>query len=116
MKRSGLMTSKVVDLRASDIIQVPVENCKIIDIQAVPSQMYDRKQKLFKIKVSPQSGPWSNCEGEFIIGSMEDMVVVEKYQPPGLLSRIASAVAAYITRSRKPKLEELPSPKHELWS
>lgn len=113
-KRTGLMTSKVVDLNTSDIIQVPVEDCTILGIKPVPSQMYDRKQKLFEIKVVPRSGPWVNCEGTFIIGSMEDMVVVERYQPPGLLSRLASRVKAYFT---KPKFEALPSPiNHPQWS
>ncbi len=112
--KSGPMTSKVFDLRSEDIIQVPVENCRIVNIQAVPSQMYDRKQKLFKLTVSPLSGPWQNCEGEFVIGSMEDIVVVERYQPPSFFSKLVSKIIRYFD---KPKVEALPAPiEHPKWS
>lgn len=74
-------------LKQDDIIQVPVENCRVVDTLVIPGQMFDRESRLVSVKVTPLSGPWGGVEGVFVINSNVPLPVVQFSKRPSRLYR-----------------------------
>lgn len=97
-------------LQVNDTIEVPVEACRIVSVQYVPGQLKDRRSRLLKFKVSPLTGPWANCEGEFILESGDLVPVVKRYTAS---ERRRAALKNFVTRIieklRGTRIEEVKS-------
>lgn len=101
-------------LYAKDIIEVPIEACEIVSITPVPGQLRDRRNRLLKLKVVPLSGPWANCEGEFVLESSDLVAVVRKHTVAARRKEAIKKFFQALGAMFRPKVTEVPKLEHKL--